>query len=95
MRIKVGQDVYEVSARTYIYIREDGHLMHVNAAGGFIGQEYEHEDGWEPPADWPYEIKDLRPGREKKAVEEKPALPKGKPTPPRPKQPGVERPKLF
>ena len=88
MRIKVGDWLYEVKATTYIYIRQDGTTVHVNTAGGVIGQEYEHEDGWEPSADWPYEIKDLRPGREKKAVEEKPM-------PPTAKQPGVERPKLF
>jgi len=48
--------------RTYIYIRpEDGKCVHVNAAGGFMGKEYEHDDlNWQPPADWPYEIKDMR-----------------------------------
>jgi len=47
--------------RTYIYFQEDGKCVHVNAGGGFIGQEYEHDDpNWQPSADWPYEIKDLR-----------------------------------
>ena len=48
--------------RTYIYIRpEDGKCVHVNAAGGFIGKEYEHDDlNWQTPADWPYEVIDQR-----------------------------------
>jgi hypothetical protein len=50
-----------VSLTTYIYIRPDGKCVHVNAGGGFVGQEYEHDDpAWQPPADWPYEIFDMR-----------------------------------
>ena len=45
---------------TYIYIK-DGKCVHVNAAGGMVGSEYEHDDAnWQPPADWPYEVVDLR-----------------------------------
>ena len=48
--------------RTYIYIRPDGVCVHVNAIGGAIGQEYEHPDNpnWQPPENWPYEVKDKR-----------------------------------
>lgn len=47
--------------RTYIYIRQDGRCVHCNACGGAIGQEYEHDNpNWQPPKDWPYEIKDMR-----------------------------------
>ncbi len=53
--------VVRVSARTYIYIRNDGKCVHCNAIGGFIGSEYEHDDPhWQPTADWPYEIVDMR-----------------------------------
>ena len=46
--------------RTYIYI-QDGRCIHVNAAGGRIGKEYEHDDpDWQPPEDWPYEVIDMR-----------------------------------
>lgn len=52
---------FTIEMRTYIYLRPDGKCVHANAGGGFIGQEYEHDDpAWQPPADWPYEIKDLR-----------------------------------
>ena len=47
--------------RTYIYIREDGKCVHQQACGAMFGQEYEHDDvNWQPPSDWPYEVKDLR-----------------------------------
>lgn len=50
-----------VKMTTYIYLRPDGKCVHSNAGGGFIGQEYEHDDpNWQPPEDWPYEIRDLR-----------------------------------
>jgi len=50
-----------VSLRTYIYIREDGKCVHINAGGGVAGKEYEHEHAdWQPPEDWPYAIRDLR-----------------------------------
>lgn len=49
---------------TYIYINQNGKCVHANACGPFIGKEYEHEDlAWQPPADWPYKIKDLRTKR--------------------------------
>jgi len=53
---------YPISARTYIYFREeDGKLVHCNASSGFIGKEYEHDDpDWQPGADWPYEVVDWR-----------------------------------
>ena len=53
---------FVVTMRTYIYIREeDDKCVHSNAGGGFIGQEYEHDDpNWQPSEDWPYEIIDLR-----------------------------------
>jgi hypothetical protein len=52
----------EITLTTYIYIREsDGKCVHVNAGMGAIGKEYEHDDlNWQPPKDWPYEIRDLR-----------------------------------
>ena len=48
--------------RTYVYIRkEDGKCVHSNTCGCVIGKEYEHDDiNWQPPKDWPYEVKDLR-----------------------------------
>lgn len=48
--------------RTYIYIRpEDGKCVHQQACGAIFGEEYEHDDpNWQPPDDWPYEIRDLR-----------------------------------
>ena len=47
--------------RTYIYYREDGKCVHVNAGHGFFGQEYEHADpNWQPGKDWPYEVIDQR-----------------------------------
>jgi len=48
--------------RTYIYIRPgDGKCVHSNACYSIIGKEYEHDDpNWQPPDDWPYEIKDMR-----------------------------------
>jgi len=47
--------------RTYIYIRPDGVCVHVNAIGGFIGREYEHDNpDWQPPENWPYEVEDKR-----------------------------------
>lgn len=50
-----------VEIRTYIYLRPDGKCVHVNAGGGCIGKEYEHDDpAWQPPKDWPYEVRDLR-----------------------------------
>ena len=51
-----------MSVRTYIYIRpEDGKCVHQQACGAMFGEEYEHDDpNWQPPDDWPYEIKDLR-----------------------------------
>lgn len=52
---------FVIEMRTYIYVRPDGKEVHVNCGGGFIGEEYEHDDpGWQPPEDWPYEIRDLR-----------------------------------
>ncbi len=52
---------FVVEMRTYIYLRPDGKCVHSNAGGGFVGQEYEHDDpNWQPPEDWPYEIRDLR-----------------------------------
>ena len=50
---------------TYIYRRcTDGKTVHVNAAMGFVGREYEHDDPhWKPGKDWPYEVKDLRERR--------------------------------
>jgi len=52
---------FVVKMTTYIYLRPDGKCVHSNAGGGFIGKEYEHDDpNWQPPDDWPYEIKDLR-----------------------------------
>ena len=52
----------ELTLTTYIYIRgADGKCVHSNAGYGFIGTEYEHDDpNWQPPKDWPYEVKDLR-----------------------------------
>lgn len=51
--------------RTYIYIREDGKCVHVNAVGPFVGEEYEHDDvNWNPPDDWPYEVHDMRSKQE-------------------------------
>ncbi len=53
-----------LDVRTYIY-RKDGKCMHRNAAGGFMGGEYEHDDpNWQPPKDWPYESKDMREKKE-------------------------------
>jgi len=51
-----------VEITTYIYIRpEDSKCVHSNCGGGFIGQEYEHDDpNWQPPEDWPYKIRDFR-----------------------------------
>lgn len=52
---------FEITLRTYIYFRQDGKLVHCNAGGGFIGDEYEHDDpDWQPPEDWPYEVRDFR-----------------------------------
>ena len=52
---------YVIEMRTYIYYRPDGKCVHVNCGGGFIGDEYKHDDpNWQPAADWPYEIRDLR-----------------------------------
>lgn len=52
---------FVVEIRTYIYHRADGKVVHVNCGGGCIGDEYEHDDPhWQPEADWPYEIRDLR-----------------------------------
>lgn len=52
---------------TYIYIRPDGRCVHSNCGCGFIGQEYEHNDAnWQPPEDWPYEIRDMRKDKEGK-----------------------------
>lgn len=47
---------------TYIYIRPaDGKCVHQQAYGAMFGVEYEHDDpNWQPPVDWPYEVKDLR-----------------------------------
>lgn len=47
---------------TYICVRpEDGKCVHVNATMGYIGKEYEHDNpDWEPPEDWPYEVRDMR-----------------------------------
>ena len=52
----------ELTLTTYIYIRpKDKKCVHSNCGYGAIGLEYEHDDpNWEPPEDWPYEIKDLR-----------------------------------
>jgi hypothetical protein len=53
-----------LQGRTYIYLREDGKAVHCNAIGGFIGDEYEHDDpNWQPPNDWPYEVVDYRQER--------------------------------
>jgi len=51
-----------VEITTYIYIRPgNGKCVHSNCGGGFIGEEYEHDDpNWQPPKDWPYKIRDLR-----------------------------------
>lgn len=47
--------------RTYIYIRQDGRCVHVNASGPFFGKEYEHDEpDWQLPDDWPYEVVDMR-----------------------------------
>ena len=53
---------------TYIYIRpSDGKCVHCNCGYGCVGQEYEHEDiNWQPPEDWPYEIRDLRKDKDSK-----------------------------
>ena len=63
---------FPVELRTYIYYRPDGTLVHVNCGGGFIGDEYEHKDdpNWEPPSDWPYEIRDLRKEVKHGAIDE-------------------------
>jgi len=46
---------------TYIYKRQDGATVHVNACGVIIGEEYAHDDpAWFPPDDWPYDVRDLR-----------------------------------
>ena len=46
---------------TYIYIREDGKCVHLQACGPVIGKEYEHDDpSWQPPTNWPYEVVDIR-----------------------------------
>jgi len=60
-----GPEPPRLPARTYIYIRsEDGKCVHCNAIGGFIGQEYEHDNvNWQPPTDWPYEVVDMRKER--------------------------------
>ena len=51
----------ELTLTTYIYLRPDGKCVHSNAGYGFVGDEYEHDDpNWQPPKDWPYEIKDMR-----------------------------------
>lgn len=50
-----------IEMRTYIYLRPDGKCVHCNAGYGFVGKEYEHDDhNWQPPKDWPYEVKDMR-----------------------------------
>ena len=51
-----------IQMTTYIYIRPgNGKCVHSNCGGGFIGEEYEHDDlNWQPPKDWPYKIRDLR-----------------------------------
>jgi hypothetical protein len=50
-----------LTLRTYVYLRPDGKCVHSNAGYGFVGQEYEHDDPkWQPGADWPYEVIDLR-----------------------------------
>ena len=47
--------------KTYIYLRKDEKCAHCNCIGGFIGEEYKHDDkNWQPPKDWPYEIVDHR-----------------------------------
>ena len=52
---------FEITLRTYIYFNKDGKCVHCQAGGGAIGEEYEHDDlNWQPPPDWPYEVRDLR-----------------------------------
>lgn len=46
---------------TYIYLKPSGGCVHINACGGAVGNEYEHDDpNWQPPSDWPYKIIDKR-----------------------------------
>lgn len=53
--------IHNLRGATVIYIREDGKLVHRNIVGPFVGREYEHDNlDWQPPADWPYEIRDGR-----------------------------------
>ena len=55
---------HSIKVTTYIYIRQDGKCVHVNAAGPYAGKEYEHDDpNWQPGPDWPYEVKDMRKER--------------------------------
>ena len=50
-----------ITLTTYVYIREDGKCVHVNAYMGMEGQEYVHDNvNWQPPKDWPYKVVDLR-----------------------------------
>ncbi len=54
---------------TYIYIRQDGKCVHLNACGGAIGKEYEHDSpNWQPGKDWPYRINDRRDKNENKII---------------------------
>ncbi len=56
----------ELTLTTYIYLRPDGKCVHSNCGYGCIGQEYEHDNpNWQPPEDWPYEIRDMRKDKEK------------------------------
>jgi len=59
----VKPDMVMWSLTTYIYVNEDGKLVHQNAAMGHFGREYVHEDESTLPLfqdDWPYEIVDMR-----------------------------------
>ena len=51
-----------ITLTTYIYLREsDKKCVHLNAGGGFMGKEYEHDDpNWQPTENWPYQIVDYR-----------------------------------
>jgi hypothetical protein len=51
----------KLTLTTYISYRPEGGCSHQNAGYGFFGEDYNHDDPeWQPPADWPYEIRDLR-----------------------------------
>lgn len=52
-----------VAVTTYIYVNENGQLVHQNAVMGHFGTQYVHQDESTLPLcqeDWPYEIVDMR-----------------------------------